>query len=64
LKARLKDGRAGQIEPLLYHYAYGKPKETIAMEGAGPMPLVIELVRERSQLSEADAEAGGDADDE
>lgn len=27
LKQRLRDGKAPQIEQLLYHYAYGKPKE-------------------------------------
>lgn len=27
LKQRLRDGKAPQIEALMYHYAYGKPKE-------------------------------------
>lgn len=64
LEARLIEGRAGQVEPLLYYYAYGKPKERIELEGAAPMPLVIELVTKRSQLVEADADAGGEPDDE
>lgn len=28
LRRRLLRGNAGAVEPLLYHYAYGKPRET------------------------------------
>ena len=31
LKVRLKRGTAGPVEPLLFHYAYGRPKEEIAL---------------------------------
>lgn len=36
LKVRITEGRAPQIEQLLYHYAYGKPRETFQVEGAVP----------------------------
>jgi hypothetical protein len=64
LKVRIERGRAMVIETLLYHYAYGKPKERIEVEGNAPMPLVIELVKDRRQLGEPDPDAGDDADDE
>jgi len=41
LTSRLQAGKATHLEPLLYHYGYGKPKDTLAVEG-GPVPLVIE----------------------
>ena len=44
LQARLHAGTAGSVEPLLYHYAYGKPKETI--EHTSPMrPVVVDLLQ-------------------
>jgi hypothetical protein len=44
LQARLNDGSAGAVESLLYHYAYGKPKETI--EHQTPMaPVLIDLLK-------------------
>jgi hypothetical protein len=44
LKTRLKEGTAGAVEPLLYHYAYGKPKETI--EHNLPMaPVIIDMLQ-------------------
>jgi hypothetical protein len=43
LQVRLLRGTAGAVEPLLYHYAWGKPKETIALEG-GAKPLVIDML--------------------
>lgn len=33
LERRLRRGTAGAVEPLLYHYGYGKPKETVEHEG-------------------------------
>jgi hypothetical protein len=41
LIARLQAGKATHLEPLLYHYGYGKPKDVLSVEG-GPVPLVIE----------------------
>lgn len=41
LKVRLRRGTAGAVEPLLYHYAYGKPKETTEVTGANGEPLII-----------------------
>lgn len=32
LIARLKQGRAGLMEPLLWHYGYGKPREDVRLE--------------------------------
>jgi hypothetical protein len=64
LEIRLLRGTAGAVEPLLYHYGWGKPKETVSVEGSMPMPLVIELVKDRRQLGESDPDAGDDADDE
>ena len=64
LRIRIERGQAMPIETLLYHYAYGKPKERIEIDGQAPMPLVIELVTDRKQLGEPDIDAGGDSDDE
>lgn len=44
LQARLDAGTAGPVESLLYHYGYGKPKETI--EHSTPMrPVVVDLLQ-------------------
>lgn len=43
LRARLKAGRAGLMEPLLWHYGYGKPKDEVRIEGSLPA-LVIDRV--------------------
>lgn len=44
LKWRLQHGEAGAVEPLLYSYAYGKPREVISIEGP-PIPLVVDLLK-------------------
>lgn len=44
LRRRLKRGTAGQVEALLFHYGYGKPRETLAVEG-GVTPLVIDELK-------------------
>jgi hypothetical protein len=33
LRVRVRVGMAPHMETLLWHYAYGKPKETVAVEG-------------------------------
>lgn len=33
LRRRLVSGKAPHMETLLFHYAYGKPKDTTALEG-------------------------------
>jgi hypothetical protein len=44
LEQRLLTGTAGAVEPLLYHYGHGKPKETI--EHSTPMrPVVVDLLQ-------------------
>jgi hypothetical protein len=35
VQQRLKDGLAGPLEPLLWHYAYGKPKEVVDLTTTG-----------------------------
>lgn len=47
LIARLKSGRAGLMEPLLWHYGYGKPKEEVRLEA---VPALV-IDRLRPQLS-------------
>lgn len=47
LKTRLLDGSAGPgVESMLWHYAYGKPKERVEVSGeSGGLPIsVIERV--------------------
>lgn len=40
--ARVLAGEAPHLESLWHHYAFGKPKETVAMEGTIP-PFVLKL---------------------
>lgn len=35
-KARVRKGKAPHLETLWHHYAYGKPKETMTLEGKLP----------------------------
>jgi hypothetical protein len=51
---RLHAGLAPHMEPLLWHYAYGKPKETIEVEGT---VTVEKIVREviKPQVIDIDA---------
>jgi hypothetical protein len=44
LKRRVKAGRAPHMETLLFHYAYGKPKETVKHEGGDGGPLVTRVI--------------------
>jgi len=34
LKKRILDGKSVPLEIMLHHYAYGKPRETVEVEGA------------------------------
>jgi hypothetical protein len=44
LLKRLRAGKAPHLEPLLYHYAYGKPVDRLKVEGAlGTFDLVTAL---------------------
>ena len=56
LKVRLREGTAGPVEPLLYHYGYGKPKDVVELHA--PRPLVVDLVlgltHDRSDPSDSD----------
>jgi hypothetical protein len=40
LRTRLIEGKAPHMETLLFHYAYGKPKETV--EQSGDQRIVIQ----------------------
>lgn len=68
LKERLLDGTAGQMEILLWHYAFGKPKETIEYHG-DPLiafqQLVVEVLGQRNGHAieiEADGNGNGNGD--
>lgn len=45
LVARLKAGRAGLMEPLLWHYGYGKPREDVRLETV-PALVIDRLTRD------------------
>ena len=46
LKARLVAGDlAPAVEAMLWHYAYGKPKEHVQLEGAGLVGLILAAAR-------------------
>lgn len=47
LKKRLAAGKAPHMEVLLHHYAFGKPKETVAHEGAIP-PFILKIDADES----------------
>lgn len=51
LKERIKRGKAPHMETLLHHMTYGKPKETLELQGSGDgeFILVIAGVEVRSQ---------------
>jgi hypothetical protein len=41
---RVLAGEAPHLETLYYHYGYGKPRETLAIEdGRKPLPLIIDM---------------------
>jgi hypothetical protein len=65
LKQRLLAGKAPHMEPIIWYYAFGKPKETIAHESAAE--LVIPILRTkadvRAVLGEPDDDAGDDEDE-
>jgi len=43
LRKRMARGTAGQVENLIYHYAYGKPRETLELTtGAAPLRILTD----------------------
>ena len=40
LKKRILDGKSVPLEIMLHHYAYGKPRETVEVEGAVSIKIV------------------------
>lgn len=48
LRRRIKeDSLPSAVEVLLYHYAYGKPKETIEIEGGGARINILAVLEAR-----------------
>ena len=43
LKARIASGKAQKIEELLWHYAFGKPKEQVEHRGEDGGPIKLNL---------------------
>lgn len=70
LKALELQYEEGKLPPAVWqtlmHYAYGKPKDTLALES--PAPLEIPILRTRADilavLGEPDIDAGGDLKDD
>ena len=42
VRERLLEGKAPQLEVLLHHYAYGKPREIVEHSGP-PQPLIVRI---------------------
>jgi hypothetical protein len=49
LQRRLREGSAAHMETLLHHYAYGRPKETVAHEGISLADLILGNPRDDSE---------------
>lgn len=43
LKLRLKEGKAQHVEVLLFHYRYGKPKDTLTLEGSESLAELLQV---------------------
>lgn len=52
LTRRLQRGTAGAVEPLLFHYGYGRPVEHVDITGS--IDLAGRLQRARERLARAD----------
>jgi hypothetical protein len=42
---RIADGTAGPMEALMWHYAYGKPKESLDVTHTGPREILVRYVQ-------------------
>lgn len=47
LKIRLKEGKAPNVEVLLYHYKWGKPKDTLTVEGSESLAELLQVALSR-----------------
>jgi len=56
VRARILAGEAQGLEILLYHYAYGRPKETIKLEGEQQRQFLIVLPGYRTDPLAVEAE--------
>lgn len=43
LKDRINKGKAAHMEILLHHMVWGKPKETLALQGGGDGTLILNI---------------------
>ena len=41
LLERLREGRAGALEPVLWHYAFGKPRESVSLSAEQPVSVTF-----------------------
>lgn len=57
LQERLDKGAAPHMETLLHHYAWGKPKDTLAVESLPPLMVVDELTPEDVEAQRIERES-------
>ena len=43
LRSRINKGKAAHMEVLLHHMVWGKPKETLALQGGGDGTLILNI---------------------
>lgn len=55
LKTRLLIGEANAVEAMLWHYAYGKPKDTIEIQGGLDIVAEVRSIIVDPQKAEGDA---------
>lgn len=60
LEARLRRLESGKLHPsvevLLYHYAYGKPKEVVQVEGSESLAEILTAAMTRTGGSDGDSD--------
>jgi hypothetical protein len=52
LQARLIEGSAGPIEILLWHYAYGKPREVVEIQGELSINRIVRVIVDEHSVVE------------
>lgn len=57
VQRRLLDGTAGALEILLWHYAWGRPKETVKLEGGDRRPATLVFLEKLGDPLAQDAPA-------
>jgi hypothetical protein len=58
LRRRLRNGKAGALEPILWYYAYGKPKEQVDLraDSEGTVNVYLPWNERLSRLSDQELE--------